>query len=94
MAFESWPHLLKPIVAVVGEVDLAQLRQQLPSGNFSSTIGPAEIGDTLGMSYSKKGTKGLEPAAGELVFMVAANSAGYAEDDQQVTNPHDCNFVR
>ena len=94
MGLEGWPHLLKPLVAVVGEVDLAQLPEQLASSYFSSAIGPAEIGNTRGMSYSDEGTNGLDPAASELWSMVAANSAGDAEDSQPVTNPHYCNFVR
>ena len=36
MGLEGRPHLLKPLVALVGEVNLAQLLKQLPSSHFSS----------------------------------------------------------
>ena len=51
VCFESTAHLLKPVAALVSEVDLAQLLKQLPSSHFSSAIGATEIGDALGMPY-------------------------------------------
>ena len=90
---EGSPHLVEPVTALAGEVDLAQLLKQLPSGHFSSAIRPAEIGDTLGMPYSHEGTHGLEPAAWAPGSKVAANCTEDTEDGQLVANHHDCNLL-
>ena len=47
MGLEGRQHHLKPVLALVGVVDLAQLLKQLPSSHFGSAIGPAETGDAL-----------------------------------------------
>ena len=75
MGLESRPHLLEPVAALVGEVDLAQLLKQLPSKHLSSAIRPAETGDALRMLYPHEGTQGLDSAASELRSTGAANGA-------------------
>ena len=69
-----------------------QLLEQLPPSHFSPAIGPAEVGDALGMTYPHEETHGLEPAASELGSSVTANGAGDAKDGQPLTDHHDCQF--
>ena len=93
MGLESRLHFLKRVAVLVGEVELPQLLNQLPSSHFSSAVGPAEKGDAPGMPYPHEGTHGLEPAASELGSRFAANGTGDAEDVQPVTNDHDCHYL-
>ena len=74
-------------------MNLAQLLKRLPSSYFSPAVGPAEIGDALGMMYSHEGTHGLEPATSKLGPSVTANGAGDVKDGQPMTNHHDCHFL-
>ena len=76
MGLQSRPHLLKPVPTWIGDVDLAQLLEQLPSSHFSTAVRPAEIGDALGMTYSHEGTHSLEPATSNLGPSVTANVRG------------------
>ena len=80
MGLQSRPHLLKPVPTWIGDVNLAQLLEQLPSSHFSPAIEPAEIGDALGVTYSHEGTHGLEPATSKLGPSVTANGAGDVKD--------------
>ena len=93
MGLKRWPHLLKPLAALVGEVGLAQLLKQLPLSRVSSAIGPTEIDEVLCITYPREGTNGLEPAASELGSSVAADGAPDAEDHQPMTNHHDCHSL-
>ena len=93
MGLQSGPHLLKPVPTWIGDVNLAQLLEQLPFSHFSPAIGLAEIGDALGMTYSHVGTHGLEPATSKLGPSVTANGAGEVKDGQPMTNHHDCHFL-
>ena len=93
MGLQSGPHLPKPVPTWIGDVNLAQLLEQLPSSHFSPAIGPAEIGNALGMTYSHEGTHGLEPATSKQGPSVTANGAGDVKDGQPMTNHHDCHFL-
>ena len=93
MGLQSRPHLLKPVPTWIGDVNLAQLLEQLPSSHFSSAVRPAEIGDALGMTYSHEGTHSIEPATSKLGPSVTANGAGDVKDGQPMTNHHDCHFL-
>ena len=93
MGLESRPHLLEPVPPWIGDVDLAQLLEQLPSSHFSTAVRPAEIGNAFGMSYSHEGTHSLEPATSKLGPSVTANGAGDVKDGQPMTNHHDCHFL-
>ena len=66
MGLQSRPHLLKLVPTWIGDVNLAQLLEQLPSSHFSTAVRPAEIGDALGMAYFHEGTHSLEPATSKL----------------------------
>ena len=93
MGLQSGPHLLKPVSTWIGDVNLAQFLEQLPSSHFSMAVGPAEMFDALGMTYSHEGTHGLEPATSKLGPSVTANGAGDVKDGQPMTNHHDCHFL-
>ena len=93
MCLQSRPHLLKSVPPWIGDVNLAQLLQQLPSSHISTAVRPAEIGDALGMTYPHEGTHSLEPATSKLGPWVTANGAGDVKDGQPMTNHHDCHFL-
>ena len=93
MGVQSRPHLLKPVPPWIGDVNLAQLLEQLPSSHLGTAVRPAEIGDALGMTYPHEGTHSLEPATSKLGPSVTANGAGDGKDGQPMTNHHDCHFL-
>ena len=93
MGLQSRPHFLEPVPPWIGDVDLAQLLEQLPSSHFSTAVRPDEIGDALGMTYPHQGTHSLEPATSKLGPSVTANGAGDVKDGQPMTNHHDCHFL-
>ena len=93
IGLQSRPHLLKPVPTWIGDVDLAQLLEQLPSSHLSTAVRPAEIGEALGVRYSHEGTHSLEPATSKLGPLVTANGAGDVKDGQPMTNHHDCQIL-
>ena len=74
-------------------MDLAQLLKQLPSGDFTLAVRPAEIGKASGMAYCHEGTHGLEPSACELESTAAANGTSDPKHCQPAVKHHACNIL-
>ena len=90
---KSMSFLTAPVTPPVGEVGLAKLLKELLSSHFRPEIGPAAVGDALGMTYFAQGTHGLEPSACEGGSKVAANGAEDTKDSQPEANHKKCNCV-